>query len=114
MQRAAPAKKRRLSTAAGSSSALTAASGLPALRDSSSASSSACASTASASLSSASWRSAGVVFDQVPNAPRAVATARSTTSVVATGTSAIDSPVAGLSTFSMRPEAMDASEPWGV
>ena len=57
---------------------------------------------------------AGVVFDQLPNAPRAAATARSTSSGVATGTSAIVSPVAGLSTFSMAAKLRVARAAAGV
>jgi hypothetical protein len=64
---------------------LTACSGLPALRDSSSASSSACSSIASASLSRASERVAGVAFDQPSKAARAALTARSMSSDVLSG-----------------------------
>src|SRR5439155_14118 len=64
MQRAAPAKKRRLSTMNGISSSLTACSGLPALSLSSSASSSACSSMASARRSSASARPPGLEVAQ--------------------------------------------------
>src|SRR2546423_479927 len=96
MQRAAPAKKRRLSTMKGISSSLNACRGLPALRASRSASSSPWDSSASASLSSAAWRSPGVVRDQPSKALRAAATARSTSSLVDTGSCASSSPLAGL------------------
>ena len=111
MLRAAPAKKRRLSTIAPISSSLTACSGLPALRASSSASSSPRSSSASASLRSASERSPGVVFAQPSNAPRAALTARSTSSVVESGAWAITSPVAGLTTSIVRPSADAAESP---
>ncbi len=75
--------------------------GLPALSDSSSEISSACSSIASASLSIASARSPGVVVDQPPNALRAAATARFTSSAVDSGAWAITSPLAGLSTGSV-------------
>src|SRR3954465_10583339 len=71
MQRAAPAKKRRLSAMNGISSSLKACSGLPALRASRSASSSALSSMTSASFSSAAWRSAGGRGDPAPKGRRA-------------------------------------------
>ncbi len=70
-QRAAPAKKRRLSTITGISSALTASIGLPAFSASSRAISSPCSSTTSAIANSAWERCAGVVLDHPPNARRA-------------------------------------------
>ncbi len=102
-QRAAPAKKRRLSAITGSSSLLTASIGLPAFSASMRAISSPCSSIASASASSACERCAGVVVDQPSNARRAARTARSTSSALDTGARAISSPVAGLSTGSVSP-----------
>ena len=67
---------------------------------------------ASPRLTSESGRALEFAVDQPPNAPRAAATARSTSSGVATGTSAIVSPVAGLSTFSMAAEAIRSAGGW--
>src|SRR5450759_4260442 len=67
-QRAAPAKKRRLSAITGISSFFAASIGLPAFRASVRASSSPCSSIVAASASSASARTAGVVRGH----PRAV------------------------------------------
>ena len=98
MQRAAPAKKRRLSAITGSSSRETARIGLPALSASKRASSSPCCSSIAASASSACERSAGVRCDQSSNARRAAATARSTSSTSEIGAFHSSWPVAGLST----------------
>src|SRR5919204_4078062 len=108
--RAAPAKKRRLSEHTGISS-FAYESGLPTLRDSSSANSSACSSIAFASLSSASARSPGVVSNHSGSAFFAACTARSTSSAVARGTSAIVSPVAGFSTSIVSPLAESTHSP---
>src|SRR5579884_3923406 len=108
--RAAPAKKRRLSTQTGISSRAY-ESGLPTLRDSSSASSSAFSSSASASLSSASARSPGVVSSHSGSALLAAATARSTSASVPRGTSAIVSPVAGFSTGIVPPSTASTQSP---
>src|SRR3954447_10664413 len=108
--RAAPAKKRMLSTQTGISS-FAYESGLPRLRDSSSASSSACCSIASASLSSISPRSPGVVSSHSGSAFLAAWTARSTSSAVAAGTSAIASPVDGLRTSIVSPPAESTHSP---
>src|SRR6266508_376121 len=108
--RAAPAKKRMLSEETGISSRA-AGSGLPTFCDSSSASSSACSSSRSASLSSASARSPGVVSSHSGSAFFAACTARSTSSAPARGTSAITSPVAGLSTSMVSPPAASTHSP---
>ena len=79
--RAAPAKKRRLSTVTGISS-IAAATGLPAFFDSRRPSSSARASSPSASFRRARLRSAGVVCCQVSKAVAAASTARSTSSAL--------------------------------
>ena len=97
-RRAAPAKNLRLSAQTGSSSERKRARGLPTLRDSMSASSSGWASNASASLSSISLRSRGVVSAHSGCAFLAIATAWSTSAWVPFGTSAMTSPVAGLTT----------------
>src|SRR5665213_1569911 len=102
-QRAAPAKKRRLSAITGISSFLAASIGLPALSASRRASSSPCSSIRSAIASSACARCAGVVCDQPSNALRAALTARSISSTLEIGARAISSPVAGLSTASVSP-----------
>src|SRR5919204_6726247 len=108
--RAAPAKKRRLSTHTGISS-FAYESGLPTFRDSSSASSSACSSIRSASFSSSSARSAGVESSHAGSAAFAAATARSTSSAPQRGTSAITSSVAGLMTSIVSPEAASTHSP---
>src|SRR5258706_362732 len=95
--RAAPAKNRRLSTTAGTSS-MAAPTGLPTFRDSSRPSSSARASIASASFRSIRLRSCGVVYCQVSNAAAADSTARSTSSSSDAGTEAMTVPSAGGST----------------
>src|ERR687884_1147664 len=100
--RAAPAKKRMLSEQTGISS-FAYGSGLPTLRDSISASSSACSSTTSASLRRSPARPAGVVSSHSGSACFAAWTARSTSSAVACGTSAIVSPVAGFNTSIVSP-----------
>ena len=94
--RAAPAKKRRLSTHGGISSERNRARGLPTFADSMLAISSASARIASASLSSISLRSLGTVSNHSVYAVRAAFTARSTSASVPFGTSAMTSPVAGL------------------
>src|SRR2546430_3678522 len=109
-QRAAPAKKRRLSTLTGGSSRAY-ASGLPTFCDSSSASSSVCSSIASASLSSASARSPGVVSSHSGSAFLAASTARSTSACVPLGTSAIVSPVAGFRTSIVPPSTASSHSP---
>src|SRR5438477_7673959 len=109
-KRAAPAKRRMLAEHTGSSS-FAYESGLPTLRDSSSASSSACASIASASLSSIWARSPGVVSSHSGRALFAACTARSTSSADARGTSAIVSPVAGFSTSIVSPPAASTHSP---
>src|SRR3954468_10882002 len=111
MVRAAPAKKRRLSTMNGISSSLNEPMGLPALSDSSSASSSVRASSASASRRRASARSAGVVAAHAGKAARAAATARSTSALVELGAWAISWPVAGFRTLVVPPSAASANSP---
>src|SRR5688500_17147088 len=108
--RAAPAKKRRLSAENGISSAAIAI-GLPTFRDSSRASSSACSSSTSASLSRSSIRSLGVFSRHSAKALRAASTARSTSSALDLGTSAIASPVDGLSTSIVSPDAASTHSP---
>src|SRR5579864_5575990 len=108
--RAAPAKKRRLSVENGISSR-EAISGFPTLRDSSCASSSAFASSTSASLCSSSERSLGVVSSHAGRAFCAASTARSTSSAPQAGTSAMTSPVAGLITSIVSPEAASTNSP---
>ena len=100
-QRAAPAKKRRLSTITGTSSFLTASIGLPALSASARAISSLWCSIASAIASSACERCAGVVAAHPSKARRAARTARSTSAGLERGARAISSPVAGFSTGSV-------------
>src|SRR4051794_29616475 len=95
----------------GISSSLTAFSGLPALRASSSASSSPWDSSTSARRRSAAWRSAGVVRDHVSKAVRAAATARSTSARPDMGSRASSSPVAGVTTDSVAPSAASTSSP---
>src|ERR1700677_2035185 len=102
-QRAAPAKKRRLSAITGISSFLAASIGFPALSASRRAISSPCSSIRSASASSACARCAGVVPDQPSNAPRAAFTARSTSSGLEIGARASSSPVAGFRIASVSP-----------
>src|SRR3954453_755427 len=108
--RAAPAKKRRLSTENGISSR-DAISGLPTFSDSSCASSSACSSITSASACSSSERSFGVFSDHVGHAAFAAATARSTSSAEQRGTVATTSPVAGAITSIVSPDALSANSP---
>ncbi len=86
-------------------------SGLPTFRDSSCASSSALSSSTSASLCRSSERSFGVASIQVENAFEADSTARSTSSAPQLGTSAITSPVAGLITSIVLPEAASTNSP---
>src|SRR5581483_4814872 len=108
--RAAPAKKRRLSAENGISSR-EAISGLPTFRDSSCASSSAFSSSTSASLWRSSDRSFGVASSHAGSALAAASTARSTSSAPHRGTSAIVSPVAGLITSIVSPEAASTHSP---
>ena len=109
-RRAAPAKKRRLSAISlGSSRA--AAIGLPTFLDSICAISSAFSSITSASLSSISPRSRGVESSHSGRASFAAWTARSASSAVLAGTSAIVSPVAGLSTSIVSPPAESTHSP---
>src|SRR5665213_1917551 len=95
--RAAPAKKRRLSSENGISSRET-ISGLPTLRDSICASSSALSSRICASLYSSSERSFGVASSHSGSACLARSTTASTSSGVMFGTAPIVSAVAGLIT----------------
>src|SRR5665213_2777988 len=95
--RAAPAKKRRLSSENGISSRET-ISGLPTLRDSICASSSALSSRICASLYSSSERSFGVASSHSGSACLARSTTASTSSAVMFGTAPIVSAVAGLIT----------------
>src|SRR4051812_31924456 len=95
----------------GISSSTKALRGLPAFADSRSAISSALSAIASVSFNRASERSPGVVVDHESKAPRAAATARSTSSFVESGASAIASPVAGFRTSSVWPSAGSTSSP---
>ncbi len=108
--RAAPAKKRRLSTTKPISSG-TVAIGLPTFWLSTAPRSSACSSIRSARRQSASARSAGGVAAQPSKAAAAASTARSTSSAVEDATSAITSPVAGSSTGSTPPPALSRQSP---
>src|SRR5437899_747800 len=108
--RAAPAKRRRLSAENGISSR-DAISGLPTFTDSSCASSSAFSSSTSASLWSSSERSFGVLSSHSGDACFAASTARSTSSAPQRGTSAITSPVAGLITSIVSPDALSDHSP---
>src|SRR6185437_8921141 len=108
--RAAPAKKRRLSEQTGISSRAY-ESGLPTLRDSIPASSSAFSSRTSASFRRSSARSAGVDSSHSGSALAAASTAASTSAAVQDGTSAIVSPVAGLSTSIVPPSAASVHLP---
>jgi hypothetical protein len=65
----------------------------------------------SASFSSSSIRSFGVLSRHVCQAFSAAATARSTSSSPARGTSAITSPVAGFSTSMVSPERASTNSP---
>ena len=85
--------------------------GLPTFFDSSRASSSAFSSITSASLRSSSMRSLGVFQRHPSHAVRADATARSTSSAVPRGTSAITSPVEGLSTSIVSPDDESTNSP---
>jgi hypothetical protein len=108
--RAAPAKKRTLSTV-NSTSKSAVPFGLPTFACSRLDSVSASPSIASARAWSAVDRSCGVVADQVANASRAAATARSTSAASPFGTSAIVSSVAGLMTAVVSPLAASAHSP---
>ena len=85
--------------------------GLPTFSDSSRASSSAFSSITSASFRRSSIRSFGVFSRHVSHALSAAATARSTSSSPARGTSAITSPVAGFSTSIVSPESASTNSP---
>ena len=101
--RAAPPKKRRLSTIGGSSSDIVTAYGLPTFSASSLMISSPCSSIRSASFSRASCRSFGVESYQVSKAFLAAATARFASSAVPSCTLARTPPVAGLITSRVPP-----------
>src|SRR3954451_1425987 len=109
--RAAPAKKRRLSTTTGISSDFTSSSGLPTLSDSSRANSSAFSSIASAILRSAVARSCGVVYPHESNASYAALTAASTSLGPDFGAVAICSSFAGLRIGSVPCSASPRSSP---
>ena len=100
--RAAPAKKRRLSAITAGSSFAT-HHGFPTFCDSSRASSSAFSSITSARPSRSSIRSLGVLPRHSLQAFLAASTARSTSSALELGTSAITSPDAGLRTSIVSP-----------
>ena len=85
--------------------------GLPTFCDSSCVSSSALSSITSASFSKSSIRSFGVLSSQSGSAFIAAWTARSTSSAVDFGTSAIVSPVDGFSTSIVSPEEESAHSP---
>jgi hypothetical protein len=108
--RAAPAKKRRLSTENGISSTAI-AEGLPTFRDSSCQSSSAFSSMTLARASKSSIRSFGVFVCHSSHALRAASTARSTSASEPFGTSAMTSPVAGLSTSIVWPSSASTHSP---
>ena len=109
--RAAPAKKRSWSTATATSSDRVSPSGLPVFSTSTSASSWADSSTRSASFSSDRWRSDGVVQRWDSKARAAAANAASTSASPELGDVAYTSPVAGFTTSSTSPEALDRSSP---
>jgi hypothetical protein len=102
-QRAAPAKKRKQSTIAGSSSPRARAGGLPVFSDSRFANASASFSSWSATWSSFAARSCGVVRAHAGKAASAAATAPSICDSDASGTLAIRSPVAGFTIVSAAP-----------
>lgn len=108
--RAAPAKKRTLSTVNSTSKSATPF-GFPTFCCSRLDSVSASPSIASANLWSAVARSAGVVCDQVAKAARAAATARSTSATSPFGTWAISCSVAGLMTGAVSPLPASAQSP---
>ena len=108
--RAAPAKKRTLSTV-NSTSKSAVPFGLPTFCCSRSESVSVSFSIASAKAYNAFDRSCGVDCDQVSNAARAAATARSTSEASPLGTCAISSSVAGLMTEAVSPLAASAHPP---
>ena len=85
--------------------------GLPTFSDSSRASSSAFSSMTSASLRRSSIRSFGVFPCHSSQAFFAASTARSTSSAVPRGTSAITSPVAGFRTSIVSPEVESTNSP---
>ncbi len=85
--------------------------GLPTLSDSRRASSSAFSSMTSASLSRSSMRSFGVFDCHSSHALFAASTARSTSSAVPRGTSAITSPVAGFRTSIVSPDVESTNSP---
>ena len=108
--RAAPAKKRRLSTLNSTSKSATPL-GLPTFADSSLDSSGAASSILAAHFQSIALRSPGVVCDHSPNASRAAATARSMSASVPFGTSSIVSSVAGFMTGVVSPSAASDQSP---
>ena len=108
--RAAPAKKRTLSTV-NSTSKSAVPFGLPTFACSRADRVSASFSIASANAWSALERSWGVDCDHVSNARRAAPTARSTSDASPFGTWAISSSVAGLMTASVSPEAASVHAP---
>ena len=114
--RAAPAKKRRLSTIGGISSDIVTSAGFPAFSASRRTNSSALFSIASASLSRAAWRSFGVVSNQVSsNALVAAATAAFASSAVPSGTVAITAPVCGPMMSRVAPsDALTHSPPMNI
>ena len=109
--RAAPAKKRRLSAPAATSSSAICARGWPVLRYWASTSSSECASSASASLRSSSWRSPGVVLRQVFAAVAAAWKAASTSCSSETGETATVVPSAGFTTSMVCCPCADTNRP---
>ena len=114
--RAAPAKKRMLSTIGGISSDIVTSAGFPAFSASIFTISSACSSIASASLSRASCRSFGVVSNHVSSkAFFAAATARSVSSAEPSWTVAITAPVCGLMMSRVSPvEELTHSPPMNI
>src|SRR5205823_3088969 len=109
--RIAVAKKRKFAIARGMSSMRARLNGFPLSLASVSASSSKFRSIKSASRSSSFDRSAAGVFDHAGNAARAAATARSMSSASLSGTSAIDSSVAGLMSSKYFPPAGATNSP---
>src|SRR5688500_3945132 len=108
--RAAPAKKRRLSTEKSMSKSATPL-GLPTLADSSADRSAFADSILAAQSSSILLRSPGVVCDHSSNAARADVTALSTSASLPLGTCAISSSVAGLTTGVVSPDDASVQSP---
>jgi hypothetical protein len=110
--RAPEAKNRNWSAMTGISSDIVSARTLPTFSDSRRPSSSPCSSTRSAIRSRARLRSPGVASDQFSSyAFLAAATARSTSAADASGTSAITSPLAGLTILRVWPSAASTHSP---